>query len=871
MNQGAPGGRDFGLSGSRRLLPLLPVLLLLGGGTLHGQVLQPPPSADSVTATLAEYCSASPVFKALAGAGYRDLWTAPIKVPVAEFDELGGGGLTPLRVGGGMTTQTLHLMGANGRRYVFRSVRKTTRQALSEEFWGTPVEALMRDQLCSFNPSGARIVDGLLDGVGVLHPETQLLVVPDDPRLGEFREQFAGMLVLFEERPDDLPQGEEGFAGSRRIVQTDELFEELEDDPLDRVDDYELLKGRLVDLLVGDRDRSINNFLWARFDEEGGGHFWRPVPRDRDQAFVRFDGLVKTLGRAYDPRLVSFEADYSSVVGLTRNAWDIDRNLLVGLSREDWDSAVEEVQGSITDGAIERAVARVPRAHHDLVGEEIEEALRQRRDALPAAAEDLYGIVFRQADIHATDEDEVAVVAWTAGGDIEVSIHLGGSGVDASGSPRFQRVFSPGETREIRLYMHGGDDVIRLEGSGNSAIELRIVGGGGTDTLTGSAGGAKVHFYDEDRDSSVDGEGVKWVRRDAPRPFSWWTDGEGQLDFGSRTWPQVAAGYDPDRGIMATVGFKREQFGFLKEPFLSRTQMSVGWAFGRSEPIVDLRYHRRHIAGEADLQLRGRYSGFEIVRFYGLGNDTDASEPLSFYEVRQRQLAASASISVGDGNYREFSFGPILRRTVSDTTNPVNYVTLLRAYGTGTFLQAGLLASLELDTRDQSVAPTKGYHFSAGGSYYPPVLDVKGSYGELHGEAAGFFSPSFGNPMLALRVGGKKLWGEFPYSDAAYLGGSENLRGLREQRYAGEAVLFGGAELRVFLTRFFLLFPTDFGVFGLTDMGRVFAEDQPSGDWHTSFGGGVWLAPVTRAATVKASIARSEGRTAFYFGTGFAF
>jgi hypothetical protein len=75
----------------------------------------------------------------------------------------------------------------------------------------------------------------------------------------------------------------------------------------------------------------------------------------------------------------------------------------------------------------------------------------------------------------------------------------------------------------------------------------------------------------------------------------------------------------------------------------------------------------------------------------------------------------------------------------------------------------------------------------------------------------------------------------------------------------------------VLLTRFLLLFPTDIGVFGLSDVGRVFAQGQPSGDWHTAFGGGVWLAPVNRSATVKFSIAQSEGRKAFYVGTGFAF
>jgi hypothetical protein len=220
---------------------------------------------------------------------------------------------------------------------VLRSVNKSP-QALAEEFQGTPVEAIVQDQMSSFHPSGALVVAGLLEAVGVLHPEPRLVVIPDDPRLGEFRSQFAGMLALFEERPDDLPEGRAGFAGSRRIRQTDDLFDALEDDPRNRVDLRELLKSRLVDLLVGDRDRSVNNYLWARFPDLDGGYVWRPIPRDRDQAFVQFDGFLKGIARFYEPRLVRFSSDYPNIKALTRNAWDIDRNLLVGLDRATWDA-----------------------------------------------------------------------------------------------------------------------------------------------------------------------------------------------------------------------------------------------------------------------------------------------------------------------------------------------------------------------------------------------------------------------------------------------------------------------------------------------------------------------------------------------------
>jgi len=465
----------------------------------------------------------------------------------------------------------------------------------------------------------------------------------------------------------------------------------------------------------------------------------------------------------------------------------------------------------------------------------------------------------------------VAVLDRIEGGGVRVSFHRRESGSGIGGQPHFARTFSPLETKELRVYMHGGDDLIRVEGGSQSPIVLRIIGGGGDDELVDFSEGGKVIFYDEGEGTGLRGEGARLVREASPRPYSWWVDGEETLDFGERTEPEITVSYDGDRGFVGSIGFKRDRYGFLEDPYHSRLQMRGGWAVGRSQPIVDYRHDFRSVLGVGDLLLKGRYSGFEVVRFYGLGNQTEVSGPTDYYKVHQKQLVLVASLKFGNGAGREFSVGPVFRRTVSDTTHNGTFVTDSHSYGTGTFYQAGVQAEIELDERDISSAPTRGYHVNGGASFYPSALDVTRSYGEVHGEAAAYLSPGSKNPTLAVRVGGKRLWGTFPYSDAAFLGGSENVRGLLEQRFAGDASAYGSAELRLFLTRFFLLFPVDFGVFGLSDIGRVFMDGQSSGGWHTSIGAGIWLAPVTRSATVQLSIAESGDRRAFYVGMGFAY
>ena len=121
------------------------------------------------------------------------------------------------------------------------------------------------------------------------------------------------------------------------------------------------------------------------------------------------------------------------------------------------------------------------------------------------------------------------------------------------------------------------------------------------------------------------------------------------------------------------------------------------------------------------------------------------------------------------------------------------------------------------------------------------------------------------------KLGGKKLWGEFPYYEAAFLGGAANLRGLPEERFAGDASFYGSVELRAFLTRLTFILPIDMGVFGITDVGRTYFKGESSGKWYVGRGAGVWFAPLNRSATARVSLVWSEGHRAVYGGAGFAF
>jgi len=168
------------------------------------------------------------------------------------------------------------------------------------------------------------------------------------------------------------------------------------------------------------------------------------------------------------------------------------------------------------------------------------------------------------------------------------------------------------------------------------------------------------------------------------------------------------------------------------------------------------------------------------------------------------------------------------------------------------------------------MVPTHGLHVSLDGNVYPPIGAVESTFGEVHGEAA-YYQPIASHPVLALRAGGKHLWGAYPWHEAAYVGGGSTVRGFASQRYAGEASLYGNAELRIPLARIYIFVPGSLGVFALGDVGRVFYDVESSSRWHSGAGGGLWFSFLNPDNTLSVAVAASDEATRVYIHAGLAF
>jgi hypothetical protein len=345
-------------------------------GLPQGAFARSGPDAVGVAATRYR---ASPLRRALLGDGWRRAWTAPVRVPVLDPDTFAGG-LTPVRRGRGNQTRSLHLRGADGRDYVFRSTDKDQGGRLRPLARAT-LGRVRQDQVGALHPAAALVAAGLLDATEVPHARPRLVVMPDHPRLGGHRGDFARLLGMIEESPHH------GFAGARRVVETEELWAELRARPAESVDARMFLAARLMDVYLGDWDRHEGQWRWGRM-EDGGAARWVPIPRDRDYAFANYGGLLPALARRADPKIVRFDGEIRDLGGLLVDARPLDARFLCPLPAAAWDSAAASLRAALTDSAIHASVRRMPPAYVRRDGAALTATLRARRDRLPAAARD---------------------------------------------------------------------------------------------------------------------------------------------------------------------------------------------------------------------------------------------------------------------------------------------------------------------------------------------------------------------------------------------------------------------------------------------------------------------------------------------------
>ena len=790
-------------------------------------------AASSTIAAGARY-QASPLHRWFAGSTYRDLWATPIRVPVLDLRTFAGG-LHPTKAGGGMQTKSLRLKTTDGLEYVFRLTDKSGGGAPGK-FRNTPVDRIFQDQVSAMHPAGAQVAVPIMAASGILHPSAVLMVMADDSLLGQFRQEFGGRLGIIEEFPN-IPDRGPGFGGASKIIDSEDLLKLLNADATQRIDARAFLTARLTDLVLNDNDRHKGNWKWAQLETDPRCE-WTPIARDRDHAFVAYDGMLLSVARLAVPTLVSFGTT-PSVAGLTQ-ASGFDARLLSELERPVWDSVSRALQARITDSVIHAAVRAMP-VEYRASSPKLEAILRARRDALPSAADRFYRLFAARVDVHGTDAADRAVISRVSDGSVDVRL-------ESRGTRSFARRFDARETSEILVYLHDGDDTALVTGHVQQSILVRVIGGNGTnvfvDSSTVSGDPNLTRFYDAGTVHAVSyGPDTLFDRRP-------WEMENGVLtpphtDHGASYAPLAGLSLFSLIGVTPRFGLVRYGYGFDQRPYATMVGIEGEYAFKFHGARVILSADKRLDASSFHVTGLARMSDLDEVNFHGLGNATiDSGRPRTYYEVHQRQWSFAPAIALAVGQRMDISLGPVILHSVSDSARSP-YLAATRPYGFGTFDETGATAAIGYVWHEPANDPDHTLRTVIAditAAYFPAALSVRTPF-----EAAtatigvSFALPLPTRPLLVVRAGGKKVYGDFPFFEAATIGGEGSNRYMDAQRYVGDASLYASSELRIPVARLQLVLPLRVGILGLAEAGRVYDRGSSPGSWHPRTGEGIWV------------------------------
>ena len=448
----------------------------------------------------------SAIHNFLFGRNYRKEWSAAVQVPVMKLDTAHGG-LVPYKSGGGRQTRSLRLHDTAGREYVLRSVDKSFGRALPPIFLNTFIEDIVDDQVTIGNPYTSLTIAPLADAAGVYHAVPEITYVPQQPSLDSFSDKFGDNLYILEQRPDDDWETADNFGDARKIISSEKMLRKLLKDNDRSVDQLLYVRSRLFDMFIGDWGRHEDQWRWGVF-KDGKRETYKPIPRDRDQAYSKFGGMLTVLFiRAADlDHLQSFGYNINGIKVYGYTARHLDRQCANEPTRQQWVDIAKDMQAHLTDEAIEQAVKQLPQEVFPISGNEIIARLRSRRDHLLDFALRYYAFLARHVDIAGTEDREYFEVKRLNDDETSVNVYKINKQGRAKDTPFYSRVFNTGETKDIRLYGIGGVDKFSVEGDTRTGINVRIIGGTEIDTIIDrsrvSGARRKTNVYDDKNNSS---------------------------------------------------------------------------------------------------------------------------------------------------------------------------------------------------------------------------------------------------------------------------------------------------------------------------------------------------------------------------------
>ncbi len=421
------------------------------------------------------------------GKNYRKEWQTPVKLPVFKMKTMG---FTPLELGGGMQTKSLRLADTKGKEWVLRTVDKNVEPNLPPKLKNTLAEAIVQDMISAAHPYAPLTIPPLAKSIGLLVASPVIYAIPDDPDFGEYRSVFANTICMLEER-------EAGHMGTE-TKSTEDVLKKLKAENDHLIMQQQVLKARLLDMLIGDWDRHADQWRWGKVDS-GKLERYYAIPKDRDQAYFYSKGLLLKMVKLIAMKhLVSYNDDLNKLKKLSWKSWGFDKIFLNELSRKDWENEIKNVQQKLNDELLTNAFKKLPPEIYPLNGKVLEKKIKGRRDDLMRAGLKYYKFLSSRVAINGSEKKEIFQIK---GDHDNFTITIYDDKDGKQGIKLYERKFDPDDTKFIDINGMGNNDQFIIDEDASSKIKLTIKGGAGADVYDLN-GKVRNTVYDDKSDGN---------------------------------------------------------------------------------------------------------------------------------------------------------------------------------------------------------------------------------------------------------------------------------------------------------------------------------------------------------------------------------
>ena len=847
------------------------------------------PEKKSASIYTAEETDKSGTHKFLWGDRYRKLFSTKVSAPTVNLDTMYGG-LTVVRKGGGNQSKSLRLKDKNGAQYVMRALRKNAVQYLQAvmfkdqyiegQFDDTSTEDLILDVFAGSHPYAPFAVGTLSDAVGIYHTNPVLYYIPKQNALGHFNSEFGDKLYMIEEHTSEGHNDLASFGFQDKIISTDDMMKKIHKDEDIVIDEAAYIRARLFDMLIGDWDRHQDQWRWIEF-KENGKKVYRPLPRDRDQAFSKMsDGFLLTAAVKLIPTarlLREYDDDLVDVKGVNVEPYPLDMELIQQSDKAIWDAEVKAIQNGITDAVIEKAFLNFPEEVRDESLNEIKQKLKARRGNLQAISDRYFDLVNKFAVVKGTNKDDYFTIECLDNGKVRILAQRIKKG--EKGDVFHERTYDREHTKEIWIYGLDDDDVFEAKGK-NKKIKIRLIGGQNNDTYIIPEGG-KIAIYDykSKKNDVSQAKKAKLRLRDDYETNVY--DYKKLKNNTNQFIPTI--GSNPDDGLKIGVSNTYTNYGFERNPFTSQHTISAAYYFATQGFDVNYNGEFANVIGNANLDLGVHFNSPNYaVNFFGFGNETPNPEAdeddgldvdLDFNRVKIRTFKAMPSLIWRGQQGSSFKAGIIYESNeVERTANRFieNLPVDDAVFDKQDFY--GVDAKYHFENKDNDAFPTLGMQVALQAGYKNNVSTEKG-FGYLIPELGFDYKlvPS-GQLVLATNLRAHlNLGDDFEFYQGATLGANSGLRGYRNERFTGKTAFVQSTDLRWNFSDLKTgLLPIHIGIFGGVDYGRVWLDNDNSDKWNNSFGGGLFVNMANMMTANISAFNSDDGlRLAFKMGFGF--